>query len=1059
MVTGPVQTLQPNVVESFESGWRDWYAEDGTWEIGKPTSGPGAAHAGTNCAATVLAGNYADDTSGRLVSPSFVVPPVGAHPNLRFWHWFSIAGHDFCEVQIKVAGGGWAPLSHYGTANSGAWTRPGFDLSQYAGQTVQLGFYFESHGYTNPGYPYNYILDPGAGWYVDEVMITSVAPPTGIVQFTDARYFVNSGETYATISMERKYGGSGAVDVTFIATDGTASGGVDFDSVVDTISWADGEQGVKTDVVSIHQNCSVRGNKTVMLQLAVSGSVASSVAREDATLVIVDNCLPPLTTVTNIAYLRSLVGTANWVPTNTTSLFTVEGTVTTYTNLSSTPTNELFFMQDDTNGIAVLFRGGTNQFMPQSGDRLRVTAALTNINGLLALAPDHANLTNVVWRLSSGNALPTPAALDFAARTNVPAMEAMEARYVSVSQVWISQSGGAYFPTVLTNLVMTNAVGRTFDLTIHPALTNAGQLKPTGPVNILGVLTQNDPTAPYTTNYSLLPTEIQGGTPGVLQFVATSFVVLESVPAVTLSVSRTGGSSGPITASFSTLAGTALAGADFVATNGTFTWADGETATKTFTVSLVNDSAEKPDKAFTVGLSSIALGANSTAFITIVNDDFVARPAWQALPQGSNATFSVLVTTNSRSYQWWKDGVALANATNATLTVTNIQPSDAGTNWVVVTTTAGAVTSSVAVLVIAVPPMITAQPQSQTVQAGSYVAFTVGLSGTPPFTYQWRRNGTAMPGATNASFVLLSAQPSDTADYSVVVDNTTHQPVTSSNATLVVWDGGFVPAGAGLGSYTVSNGCYVVTGAGEDIEGTEDRFFFVSTSLKGDGQVIANLGSMVPDNSLSESGVMLRDGFAGGDRHVLLALNADNQVIFRRRQVANYPSVENSVRGTNSGWLRLMRMGDTFSGHYSTNGLNWALVWWTTVPNLPATLQAGLAVTAHRNMGTNTATFCGVSVGGLTPLSGVWPEPGPLIYLGGENGGQAEFQRVGGFKALVGGAVGDRYSVNWSANVQTPLASWLPLVTVTNQWGVVEFLDPQALANRDRFYRVQRLSP
>ena len=890
-------------------------------------------------------------------------------------------------------------------------------------------------------------------------MITSVTPPTGIVQFTDVRYFVNEGETNAIISMERKYGSSGAVDVTFIATDGTAPGGVDFDSVVDTISWADGEQGVKTDIVSIHQTCSVRGNKTVILQLAVPGSMASSVAREDATLVIVDNCLPPLSTTTNIAYLRSLVGTTNWVPTNTTSLFTVDGTVTTYTNLSFTPADELFFMQDGTNGIAVLFRGGTNQFMPQSGDRLRVTAALTNINGLLALAPNYANLTNVVWPLSHSNSLPTPAALDFAARTNVSVMEAMEARYVSVSQVWINQSGGAYFPTVLTNLVLTNAAGRTFDLTIHPALTNAGQLKPTGPVNILGVLTQNDPTAPYTTNYSLLPTEIQGGNPGVIQFVATSFAVLESVPAVTLSASRTGGSSGPVSASFSTVAGTALAGADFVATNGTFSWADGETATKTFTVSLVNDSAEELDKAFTVGLSSIALGANSTAFITIVNDDFVARPPWQALPQGSNATFSVLATTNSRSYEWWKDGVAQVNATNATLTVTNIQPSDAGTNWVVVTTTAGAVTSSVAVLVIAVPPTITAQPQSQTVQAGSYVAFTVGLSGTPPFTYQWRRDGTAMPGATNASYVLLSAQPGDTADYSVVVDNTTHQPVTSSNATLVVWDGGFVPAGAGLGSYTVSNGCYVVTGAGEDIEGTEDRFFFVSTSLKGDGQVIANLGSMVPDNSLSEGGVMLRDGFAGGDRHVLLALNADNQVIFRRRQVANYPSVENSVRGTNSGWLRLMRMGDTFTGHYSTNGLNWELVWWTTMPNLPATLQAGLAVTAHRNMGTNTATFCGVSVGGLTPLSGVWPLPGPLIYLGGEGGGRAEFQRVGGFKALIGGAVGDSYTIRVSPNLQTPLAAWSPLVTVTNQWGVVEFLDAQALANPNRFYRVQRISP
>ena len=61
----------------------------GTWEVGKPTSGPGAVPApGTNCAATVLAGNYANNVDSRLISPPFLVPASGG-PALRFWQWYN----------------------------------------------------------------------------------------------------------------------------------------------------------------------------------------------------------------------------------------------------------------------------------------------------------------------------------------------------------------------------------------------------------------------------------------------------------------------------------------------------------------------------------------------------------------------------------------------------------------------------------------------------------------------------------------------------------------------------------------------------------------------------------------------------------------------------------------------------------------------------------------------------------------------------------------------------------------------------------------------------------
>jgi len=80
-----------NLPESFEAGPKtnDWAVDFGTWEIGPPTSGPNKAHNGdTNCAGTVLAGNYANNVDTRLISPPFPVPASGS-AMLNFWQWYS----------------------------------------------------------------------------------------------------------------------------------------------------------------------------------------------------------------------------------------------------------------------------------------------------------------------------------------------------------------------------------------------------------------------------------------------------------------------------------------------------------------------------------------------------------------------------------------------------------------------------------------------------------------------------------------------------------------------------------------------------------------------------------------------------------------------------------------------------------------------------------------------------------------------------------------------------------------------------------------------------------
>src|SRR5262249_6883809 len=108
VVTGAVTLANP---EDFELGLGDWSVDNGTWEVGVPSSGPRAAHSGGQCAATVLAGNYGENVTTRLVSPAFEVPAANQSPRLRFWHWFSFGAGDFGTVQIKDGTNGWVNLS------------------------------------------------------------------------------------------------------------------------------------------------------------------------------------------------------------------------------------------------------------------------------------------------------------------------------------------------------------------------------------------------------------------------------------------------------------------------------------------------------------------------------------------------------------------------------------------------------------------------------------------------------------------------------------------------------------------------------------------------------------------------------------------------------------------------------------------------------------------------------------------------------------------------------------------------------------------------------------
>ena len=163
---------------------------------------------------------------------------------------------------------------------------------------------------------------------------------------------------------------------------------------------------------------------------------------------------------------------------------------------------------------------------------------------------------------------------------------------------------------------------------------------------------------------------------------------------------------------------------------------------------------------------------------------------------GTTATFTVNASgTAPLAYQWRKDVLPLADGGNVSgarsnvLTLANVQSADTGQYCVVVTNTAGSVTSRLASLALAVPPQILTQPQSQAVLAGASMFLSVTVTGMPPISFQWRFKGTNLAegnrisGTRTSNLTITNVQSQDAGSYTAVVRNP-WASVTSAPARL-----------------------------------------------------------------------------------------------------------------------------------------------------------------------------------------------------------------------------------------------------------------------------------
>ena len=224
------------------------------------------------------------------------------------------------------------------------------------------------------------------------------------------------------------------------------------------------------------------------------------------------------------------------------------------------------------------------------------------------------------------------------------------------------------------------------------------------------------------------------------------------------------------------------------------------------------------------------------------------QPKSQTNGVGSNIVFTVATTagTDPRTYQWQFNGSDILDATNISLTLTNLQFTDAGTYSVNVINPINTTASTNAVLTLTNrAPIITLAPAGVSTNAGSTANFTINANGATNLTYQWSFAGNNIASATDSTVTLNNVQPANAGFYTVVVGSGAGTFFTTNSAAQLAVT---IPSTVGTG--TGLRGDYYTIQA--------QTFTNAPTLTRIDTNVDFNFGTGTPDPSISVDNFTVR---------------------------------------------------------------------------------------------------------------------------------------------------------------------------------------------------------
>lgn len=162
------------------------------------------------------------------------------------------------------------------------------------------------------------------------------------------------------------------------------------------------------------------------------------------------------------------------------------------------------------------------------------------------------------------------------------------------------------------------------------------------------------------------------------------------------------------------------------------------------------------------------------------------------------------------------------------------------------------------------------------------------------------------------------------------------------------------------GSASFSGGTFTVNGSGAEIWGTADEFRYVYQPASGNCAIVAKVTSVSGAPTNPKVGVMIRESLAADSRHATMLLRETVFALHWRTSTGGATATASSSGATVPYWLKVERVGDTFTASRSSDNLNWTVQGSKTI-TMGSNVFIGLGVCSVSDGNLTTATYSNVT--------------------------------------------------------------------------------------------------
>ena len=531
-----------------------------------------------------------------------------------------------------------------GTAEAGSdYTARSGTLSWTSGDAASktLSLVLNNDAYAESAENFQVVLSAptgGASLGVNRTLTVSIADNdsgAGTLAFSSAAFSAQENAGFATITVTRSGGSGGAVSLNYATITGTAGSGSDYTAVSGTLSWGAADPLPKTFVVPILDDGTWEPGETVALLLSAPGGGAVLGTQKTATLTVLDNDNTPGTLSLSAANYSVTEGSATLTVTATRTGGNAGAVSVAYATVDGSAIA----------GSDYSARSGLLSWA--NGDSASKTVAISITNDLYAESAESFGIA--LGALTGGAAMGGLSSATIALNDNdgSPGALAFGSASLSVTEsgatalVTVTRTGGSGGAVSVSYATGTGTATAGADYTPVSGTLSWSAADPLPKTFVIPIA--DDTTWESNETFPVLLSTPAGGatlgavksatvsitdndnTPGVITLSSASHAVTEGTTTVTLVATRSGGNAGAVSVGFATANGSAAAGGDYTARNGTLSWANGDSASKSFAITVANDAYAEASETFSVTLSAPTGGASAgtimSATVTIQDND------------------------------------------------------------------------------------------------------------------------------------------------------------------------------------------------------------------------------------------------------------------------------------------------------------------------------------------------------------------------------------------------------------------------------------------------------